>query len=211
MEHLTSIFLVIGLFLLGAISPGPNFLVVTQQSLNSGHRAGIITGFGVAFGDFIYASAGLFGLATMITLAGWLFGLIKALGGIYLIYLGIKMIKSKKTELAKSKKTASRSLAKCFRLGLLTDLANPKTILFFASIFATAVTPNTPKWVLGCMLAGIVLTSVIWRTGLSYLFSRNFFREFYMKFRNYIEIVFGAILIVFGLRLTSSIIIQSSK
>lgn len=170
-----------------------------------------MTGLGVAFGDLIYAAAGLFGLATVISLVGWLFGLIKTLGGIYLIYLGIKMIKSKKTELTKSKKTVSYSLGKCFRLGLLTDLANPKTIIFFASIFATTVTPNTPNWVLGCMLTGIVLASVLWRIGLSYLFSRNLFREFYMKFRKYIEITLGAILIVFGLKLTTSTIIQSSK
>lgn len=86
MEHLTSIFLVIGLFLLGVISPGPNFLIVTQQSLNNGQKAGFMTGLGVAFGDLIYAAAGLFGLATVISLVGWLFGLIKILGGIYLIF-----------------------------------------------------------------------------------------------------------------------------
>lgn len=211
MEHLTSIYIVIGLFLLGVVSPGLNFLVVTQQSLNSGQRAGTITGLGVAFGDLIYASAGLFGLATMISLVGWLFGLIKISGGIYLIYLGIKLIKSKRTKSAKSHEITSYSLSSCFRLGLLTDLANPKTIIFFASIFATTVTPNTPSWVLVCMLVGIVLTSVVWRIGLSFLFSRDLLQVLYMKFRRYFEIAFGALLIIFGLKLSSSTIIQSSK
>ena len=211
MEHIYSIFLVIGLFLLGVISPGPNFLVVSQQSLNKGLKPGIVTGLGIALGDFIYASAGLFGLASVISLAGWLFSLIKILGGAYLIYIGIKMIVAKKTGSKYHIDKSPDSLTKSFRLGLLTDLANPKTIIFFASIFSTTINPETPNWVLYSMLTGIVITSVIWRTGLSYLFSRNLFRRVYGKFRRWIELAFGAILIVFGLRLTYSTILQIRK
>ena len=207
MEYLNSILLVMGLFLLGVVSPGPNFLVVIQQSLSKGHKAGIVTGLGVALGDFLYAAAGLFGLAALIGLSGWLFGLIKFLGGAYMVYLGIKMIKnSRKADFIKIKKEVNYSLTKCFRLGIITDLANPKTIIFFASIFATTIKPDTPKWVLGGMLIGIVLTSITWRIGLSYMFSRNLFRVFYMKFRKWIEAAFGMFLILFGIKLTTSVI-----
>lgn len=211
MEHLPSILLVIGLFLLGVVSPGPNFFVLTQQSLNKGHKAGIATGLGIALGDFIYAFAGLFGLATVLAWAGWLFGLIKLLGGIYLIYLGIKMMRTKKTEPEILKDDSLYHFTKCFRLGLLTDLANPKTILFFTGIFTAAIHPETPNWVLVCMLAGIVSTSILWRIALSYLFSRNRLRHFYGKFRCWFEFAFGAMLLVFGLRLASSAIIQPNK
>ena len=208
MEHLISILIVIGLFLLGVVSPGPNFLVVTQQSLNNGLKAGVMTGLGVAFGDCIYAFAGLFGLATLMSLTGWFFGLVKILGGIYLIYLGISMLKAKRADVEAIKEVRAISLNKCFRLGLLTDLANPKTIIFFTSIFATTLTPETPQWVLACMLIGITATSIIWRIGLSWLFSRQFFRTIYMRFRKWIEMAFGVILIIFGIRLTSSAVMQ---
>ena len=210
MEHLTSVFLVTGLFLLGVISPGPNFLIVTQQSLGKGHRAGIATGLGIAFGDLLYASAGLFGLAAIIATAGWLFGTIKLLGGIYLIFLGIKMLKTKTAVQNKTEEgPASYSFVACFRLGLLTDLANPKTVIFFTSIFASTINSDTPHWVLACMLAGIVFTSILWRTGLSFLFSRDLFKGVYIKFRGWIEKTFGALLIFFGLKLTYSVLVQN--
>lgn len=209
MEYLYLIGLVIVLFFMGVVSPGPNFLVVTQQSLRKGKKAGIVTGLGVAFGDFLYAGAGLFGLATLINNVSWLFGTIKILGGLYLAYLGIKMLLNKedsKEQILNS--DDSINLVQCFRTGLLTDLSNPKTVIFFASIFASVIQPNMPVWVLLSMLLGIVVTSVVWRTGLSYLFSRHFFRKIYLRFRNWIEAVFGVFLILFGIKLASQPILN---
>ncbi|MBN4081240.1 LysE family transporter [Caldithrix abyssi] len=205
-NEISAILLVVALFLLGVISPGPNFLVVVQKSLSSGQRGGIITGLGVATGDALYSSAGLFGLSALITQSGWLFFVIKLAGGLYISWMGLKMIwkNPKSVKQSTAATSDSKNYGKCFRLGLITDLSNPKTVVFFASIFATTYNPAHPMWVSFAMLSGIIMTSIVWRIGLATVFSRNRIRDFYLHFRRSIERFFGSILLLLGLRLAFS-------
>ncbi len=162
-SYIFPILTVVGLFLLGVLSPGPNFVVVVQASLSRGRLAGVATGLGVALGDAIYAAIGLFGLAAAITQSGWIFSLLKTAGGLYLAWIGLRMVLGReKPDFAERESgVSSNQLGKCVRSGLLTGLANPKTVVFFASIFAFAFDPASPNWVAGSMLGGIVVTSVV--------------------------------------------------
>ncbi len=202
--EVASVLLVVGLFMLGVASPGPNFVVVVERSMASGFRAGFVTGLGVAAGDALYAAAGLLGLAAVVVQAGWLFGVVKVLGGLYIAWIGLRMVlRSRRPSAARSPAEGGEpGLATCFRAGLLTDLSNPKTVVFFASIFATAYDPALPAWVAGAMWAGIVGSSILWRAGVAAAFSRNAVRAVYGRFRGAIEVVFGLALVAFGLRLT---------
>jgi amino acid exporter len=202
-HEVCAVLLVVGLFLLGVISPGPNFLIVAERSIASGFRAGFAAGLGVATGDAIYAAAGLLGLATLVTRAGWLFAAVKVLGGLYIAWIGLSMIRRSGpgTEVPPSARGRSLSAGRSFRLGLLTDLSNPKTVVFFASIFATAYDPSFPLWVGGCMWGGIVGSSVLWRTGLALALSRRRIQGLYHRFRRRIERLFGVLLLLFGVRL----------
>jgi len=204
MEYFNSILLVISLFLLGVVSPGPNFLALTNQSLNKGFKMGVVTGLGIAVGDLIYASIGLFGMNSLIDVMGSFFGFVKLIGGLYLVYLGYRMIRNRNKEIGgDGTKESSMSNFKAFRFGLLTDLANPKTVIFFAGIFAATITPQMPAWVLWMMLAGIGCTSVVWRIGVSFFFSRNVLRKQYGRFKKSIEFIFGALLILLGVKLST--------
>lgn len=194
---------VIGLFLLGLVSPGPNFLVVVDSTLSYGRRAGIVTGLGAAIGDAIYASAGLFGLSLMISRGGYFLALIKVCGGVYLAWLGLKMI-ARRGSLANAavlERKGSASLLRLLMRGLASDLSNPKTIAFFASIFALAVHAGTPGVVRVVMLVGIFVTSLLWRSLLSVVFSTPLVRTLYQRSERVMEPIFGAILCVLGLRL----------
>src|SRR5438876_3438925 len=86
--HIDSVLTVVILFLLGLVSPGPNFLVVVQSTLTSGRLAGFVTGLGAATGDALYAACGLFGVAKLIETSGRLMMTIRFLGGLYLIWTG---------------------------------------------------------------------------------------------------------------------------
>ena len=87
-----------------------------------------------------------------------------------------------------------------FIRGLATDLANPKTVVFFASIFAVTVDTATPRGVRVAMLFGIVLTSIVWRLFLSLAFSTPTIRLAYEKSGQAAERVFGAAMCLLGLR-----------
>lgn len=199
----SSIILVIGLFLLGVVSPGPNFLVVVERSMASGFRGGLATGVGVALGDALYAGAGILGVTGFMSRVGWLFAAVKILGGIYIAWIGGSMIwgSQRGVRPGGSREEKSVDATESFRRGLLTDLSNPKTIVFFTSIFAAGYHPDLPAWVALSMWCGIVTASITWRTGLALAFSSQPVRALYRRFRRGVETLFGGMLVLFGVRL----------
>ena len=203
---------VIGLFLLGLVSPGPNFLVVVDATLSYGRRAGVLTGLGAAIGDAIYASAGLFGMTVLIERGGYILFLIKTCGGFYLAWLGLKML-IKRGRSSKIGATNGNETILSRRLvlrGLASDLSNPKTVAFFASIFAFGVHSDTPRAARLAMLLGIFVTSVLWRVLLSVVFSMPLVRASYQRSQRFLEPIFGAILCVLGLRLVRDTFVHIS-
>ena len=197
-----SVILTIGLFGLTFLSPGPNLLVVVQASVSAGRAAGIAAGFGVAAGDALYAALGLLGMAAVIVRSGDLFDAIKIMGGLYLLWLAWKMVRARRPagcEVADASPIAQTS--NLFLRGLVTDLANPQTVLFFASIFAVTLTPTTPDWARFLSWLGIVLASLVWRVLLSFAFSRSGVRMMYSRWQHVLERLAGAALAAFGAKL----------
>ncbi|SDV46456.1 homoserine/threonine efflux transporter [Chitinasiproducens palmae] len=200
------VFVAVGLFALTFLSPGPNLLVVVQTSLAHGRTGGMMAGLGVAAGDAIYAGLGLLGMATLIADGGVLFSLVKIGGGAYLFWYGMRALLARRAapqDIASHADTfpASASRGALFRRGLLTDLANPQTVLFFASIFSVTLKPDTDWRVRLATWAGIVLTSAIWRVVVSSAFSRPALRRGYARAGQTLERVVGVALAGFGLRL----------
>lgn len=197
-----SVLLTIGLFGLTFLSPGPNLLIVVQSSLSSGRAAGIAAGCGVAAGDAIYAALGLFGMAALIAQSGDLFAAVKVVGGLYLLWLAWKTMKGGSAVVVDDDGARSAlSPAKLFVRGLVTDLANPQTVLFFASIFAVTLTATTPAWAKALSWLGIVTVSATWRCLLSVAFSRRRIRTFYARWQRAIERLAGVAFAAFGAKL----------
>jgi len=202
-----SALLAVGLFALTFFSPGPNLLVVVHASLARGRQAGIATGLGVASGDALYAGLGLFGMAALIAQGGLLFAAIKVAGGAYLIWYAIGLLRGhaplqlEPTQDAPPAGEAAETSGFYFRRGLITDLANPQTVLFFASIFSITLTADTPLWAKALAWAGIVAVSLAWRVFLSHAFSVAAVRRGYARAQGVMERLVGVGLTLFGARL----------
>lgn len=197
-----SVVLTIGLFGLTFLSPGPNLLVVVQSSLSAGRAGGIAAGLGVAAGDGIYAALGLLGMAAVISQSGELFTAIKIVGGLYLLWFAWRMLNgSASSPLEAAPSGSMREPSSLFLRGLMTDLANPQTVLFFASIFAATLTAATPAWARTLSWLGIVTASAIWRILLSFAFSRKPIRSIYERWQRAIERLADVALAGFGVKL----------
>lgn len=203
MTPIHSVVVTIGLFMLTFLSPGPNLLVVAQSSLSFGRTAGIAVGLGVAVGDAVYAAFGLIGMAAVIAQSGELLAIVKVIGGLYLLWMAWKLLMSRRVPAMEvhAPIAIAQPPANLFLRGLLTDLANPQTVLFFAGIFAITLTSETPTWVKVLSWIGIFLSSALWRIGLSFAFSQRPARAMYIRWRRNIERLTGAALGVFGARL----------
>lgn len=202
MEPLHAIWVTIGLFVLTFFNPGANLFVVVQTSLSSGRRAGVCTGLGVALGDAIYSGLGLFGMVALMTQFESLFSLIKIAGGLYLLWYAYGVVRNQNDVQISALHTPFPGKgAVFFRRGLITDLSNPQTVLFFISIFSVTLSADTPIWAKLLTWAGIVLSSVLWRIFLSQAFSLSVVRRAYSRIQRVASKIIGAVVGIFALRL----------
>ncbi|MCZ8761630.1 LysE family transporter [Escherichia albertii] len=209
MDPLHAVYLTVGLFVMTFFNPGANLFIVVQTSLASGRRAGVVTGLGVALGDAFYSRLGLFGMATLITQCEEIFSLIKITGGAYLLWFAwSSMRRQSAPQMSALQQPLCAPWYVFFRRGLITDLSNPQTVLFFISIFSVTLNAETPGWARLTAWAGIVLASVIWRIFLSQAFSLPAVRRAYGRMQSVASRVIGAIISVFALRLIYEGIVQ---
>ena len=119
-----------------ALIPGPGTLVVASRAISGGFSHGAATACGIVCGDFIFVLLSIFGLATAAAAMGGLFIVVKYVGALYLIWLGIQILRSNKqgNDANVLEKVAYRP---DFVSGLITTLGNPKAILFYLSFFPT--------------------------------------------------------------------------
>ncbi|MES2675796.1 MAG: LysE family translocator [Pseudomonadota bacterium] len=129
--------LFIALIVLAAI-PGPGVLTVVARSMACGFSHGLITTFGIVFGDYIFIILSLYGLSTLAGAMGTLFTFLKYGASAYLIWLGVKLLLAKHTAV-EVKPVLELSFVANFIAGLVTTLSNPKAIFFYVSFFPAFV------------------------------------------------------------------------
>jgi threonine/homoserine/homoserine lactone efflux protein len=144
MTVLASIAAILGSLLVGAISPGPSFVVVAQSSIGNSRRSGLLAALGMGVGGIVFAALALGGLYTLLANVEWLYVLLKIAGGSYLVYLAVKTWRSARKELVVA--SAARHSSSSFVLGLTTQLSNPKTAVVYGSIFASLLPQDLPVW-----------------------------------------------------------------
>lgn len=188
--------------ILGAVSPGPDFIVTVQNSIQHSRLKGFLTGLGVACGLLIHISYCAAGIGLIISTSPWLFSLFKIAGSSYLIWLGISSIlsKSHSKEVDETGDKTMISNRKAFRTGLFTNLLNPKAMLFFLSLFTFVLNPMPPVPIVIICGAIIFLTAVVWFAMVSYFFTEKHIQKVFFRFEKTINSILGLILIYIGIR-----------
>ncbi len=196
---------IMAVHLAAVISPGPNFLVITQTSIRDSRYSGLSSAVGVAFASALWALVALLGVSVLFETATWLYSLLKLLGGAYLIYLGVQSWRhSKKLLLSSEAPLATRSAWRSFRTGFLTNLTNPKAAVFFGSIFAALLSPSLPLWVRGAAVGLVFFNALWWYALVAVVFSARKVQQAYAKAKRYIDRAVGGFLVLLGLRLVLS-------
>ncbi len=195
---LTLIFItVFAVFIPALVLPGPDFVAVVRSSMTRGTRAGLLTTLGVTIGLSMYATVSLLGLSAILVEFQWLAWLVRVLGGCYLVYLGIKLLRARPaTPADHGTEPAGRHNAMLF--GFLVTLTNPKAIVLFASVFATAVTPATPTWVMVLMIILVGSASFTWYAIVSLFMSSSPVVRRFRNARHRIERAAGVCFIGIG-------------
>lgn len=137
-----------------AVTPGPGVFYIVTRSLAQGHRSGLASVAGVAVGNFGNALAASIGLAALFAVSSLAFSVVKYAGALYLVFLGVQMLRSSPMENSDSVPT-SEPLGRVFRDGFVVALLNPKTTVFFAAFLPQFMGSDAPPIFQGTVLGAL--------------------------------------------------------
>jgi RhtB (resistance to homoserine/threonine) family protein len=203
MEYLPLILSVTIINLVAAISPGPDFVMCVKNSITYSRKVGIFTGIGIGLGLSVHITYCMAGIGLIISKSIIVFNIVKGLGAIYLIYMGIKAIitKGSKIQIDGNDKIADISSMGAIKSGFLCNILNPKATMFFLALFTMVIGPNIPMFVVIIISIIMILTAIVWFMIVATLFSHRWIRNKFLKFEKAINNVLGFLLILLGLKI----------
>ncbi|MHA1152525.1 MAG: LysE family transporter [Alphaproteobacteria bacterium] len=200
MEHAPQIAVAWLIYLAAAIAPGPDFLVIAGETLRGSRARGLLAALGVSTGTCVWVSGTSLGLVLVLAEFSQLSYLLRLLGGLYLLYLGFRTLRGAvapgRADAAAAK--TQGGLGRAYLSGLLANLGNPKTAVFFLSVLALLAAPDTPAWVHLATGTGMVAISIGWYSLVAVALSHPRVGRAYGRLRRWIDAVIGGLFAAFG-------------
>jgi threonine efflux protein len=203
MHYIAPLLAIIGIHLLAVASPGPAFVATLRISAGGPRRTAVMHAAGLALAAFTWAMGAMAGLQALMVKAVWLYRFVELAGGLYLLYIGVQGWRHANSPLpVAGAATQELSSREAVRRGYLLNIANPKVVVFFASIFAAMLPPAMPLWFKLLILVIVAIDEGLWYTLLALAFSTPHAQRVYRSAKGSIDRVAGSLMIVFGGKLT---------
>ncbi|QKV18275.1 LysE family translocator [Oricola thermophila] len=190
---------------LAVLVPGPDTLMIVNIAMRAGRCRALSTVAGIVCGTLIFWLTGFFGVAALFYAAPWSYHALRIGGALYLIHLGRRMIQTDMNSLTRAAVDAPRtttiSTPRAFAIGVTVNLSNPKTALFIASLYASALPPSPPMMLVGAVTLTTVSLSATWYSLLALALTSRTGQGYLAGVKRHLTRVFGAIFVVFGVKL----------
>lgn len=206
--------LVIHLFAL--MSPGPDFVFVTRTAVVESRARALLGVAGIVAGQIVWSGLSLLGLDILFQQFAGLQKIIAFAGGCYLLWMAFGILRSVwRTRAAKSSTVSADAPAPAddaggvkhaFLYGLFTNLANPKALVYFGSIFSTFVTPDVDASARLLLFVTMTVEAFLWFAAVALLFGSGPLREGYRRIARAIDAVTGVLFAGFGIGLVVSVL-----
>jgi len=200
---LVEYFTILSVFTIGAISPGPDFAMVLRQSVIHGRKEAIYTSLGISFALLVHGAYTILGLGIIISQSLILFTMLKYAGAAYLLWLGISAFLSKVPKAIddeKSETPTSISPIKAFTIGFLTNLLNPKAMLFFVSLFTIIISFDTQVLHKVFYVISMSIILFLWFSLVSIFFTTQKMRNSFYKLGKWFNRITGLALIFLAIK-----------
>jgi threonine/homoserine/homoserine lactone efflux protein len=196
------LFVVSGLLL--NVTPGPDTLYIVGRSSSQGLRAGAVAALGIGAGTLVHISAAALGLSAILAASATAFAVVKIAGAVYLVYVGIGLIRSSGGAPGAAVAIAPAPMRKVFIQGFLTNVLNPKVALFFLAFLPQFVDADSPSKPLAFLFLGVVfdLNGTLWNLFVAWSSARltgGLRRS--ATFTKWFDRTVGSIFVLLGIRL----------
>ncbi|WDE05539.1 LysE family transporter [Thalassomonas viridans] len=210
MDLVTGLLLITSIHLLAAAAPGPDFVLVSQQTLRHGKKTGLLISLGITLGLSIHIIYSAFGLAAVIANSAMALWAIKIFGGGYLLYLGYQGLRSKASVQTEpdaeggSEQGDRPGAAKSLGLGFLCNALNPKAPIYFVSLFTLVLSPDMPLYQIVVYGVWMMVIQLAWFSSVVLLLSRPAVNAGFQRFGHWIDRILGGAMIALGIKLLTS-------
>lgn len=179
-----------------AATPGIATIYVLNNSASLGRKEGILSALGIMTGGMIYNILAAIGLSSIIYIFPNMLSLIKIVGGLYLVYIGIVTLKSKQNNESSNASLVLKN--DCYIRGVITNLANPKILLFFVTFIPQFVI-NTNNYAKEALLLGTayLIVEIIWFICLASFIS-HFIKNVKGNFQKYMTYISSGVYLAMG-------------
>ena len=191
---MTHLFAFVGISAIVICTPGPDTALTVRNTLFGGRARGVATALGVASGLVVWTLTASAGVAAIVTASQPLFDALRIGGALYLVWLGLSSLRGHRGTAAPPRPGSG------YRQGLLSNLGNPKIVVFFTGLlpqFASGFYGLAAHGALFCTL------TLVWLTGYAFAVARARVALERPRVRRAIDRITGAALVAFGLRLAS--------
>ena len=201
MDLFHGLLLVTVIHTLAAASPGPDFVLVSQQTLVNGKKAGLLCSLGISLGLSIHIVYSVFGLATVIANSADLLWVVKIVGGSYLVFLGWKGVRAKPSNnKMKVRSIKKRSSLKYIGTGFVCNALNPKAPLYFVSLFTLVLSPEMPLYQLAVYGGWIMIIQLAWFSLLASLLSYPAVNRIFRRAGHWLDRILGGAMVLLGVK-----------
>ena len=204
--HDLALFVLSGLLL--NLAPGPDTLYIVGRSSTQGWRAGAAAALGIFVGTFVHIAAAAAGLSALLAASASAFTVVKIAGAIYLVYIGISLLRSPAAPAgASATPVPSAPLRTVFVQGFFTNVLNPKVALFFVAFLPQFVEPEAPSKAAALLFLGAIfnLNGTLWNLFVAWSSARisgGLMRN--ARFAGWFNRCVGGLFVCLGLKLAFS-------
>lgn len=192
--------------LLAVMSPGPDFVMISRNSLVYSRKVGVYSAIGLGLGVLVHVTYSLIGIGLIISKSILFFSILKFVGAMYLIYIGFQCLcaKSHQVQIIDGEKQNDLGKFAAIRMGFLTNILNPKATLFFFALFTQVINSSTPKSIQVLYGLEMSIMTFIWFALVATVLSHNLVRSHFVPVQHWLERTFGIILIALGIKIALS-------
>ncbi|MDR5860554.1 LysE family translocator [Halomonas eurihalina] len=190
-----------------SITPGVDTLLVIRNTARGGVRDGVLTSLAICSGLFVHAAVSALGISLILLQSAWAFGALKLAGAAYLIWLGINSLMAARRGQGLpvagiEEESRSVPVWRPLREGLLSNVLNPKTVVFYMAFLPQFISPSDPAFVKSLWLAGVhFIVANLWQIGVVLMVGSASRWLASPAFSRWLNGVTGGVLIGFGVKL----------
>ena len=188
------------------ITPGPDFFLVSQTAISRSRKEAVLVVLGICLGAMLWSLLALMGLNIIFEKMAWLKQGLLIAGGLYLCWLGFQMLRSafSKNNQMITPVILPQSAYLFFMKGLLTNLSNPKAVIYFGSVFSLFLANPLFDQHHSLLFIIIAIETLLWFLVVAFVFSLPTFRIAYQNFAKWIDGISGGIFTLLGMYLIGS-------